>query len=285
MQLKMILIFLALLAAGGFSYDYLAENSLREILWDVQGLFSKRPLEIVLTFDYEDYEGGKNIPALLDLLQKHKAPAIFFVVGKAAEANPESIREIARRNHSIGLHTYAHGYPVFNGKDLEKLARAYNNSNSDWSNRIENKEALVHDLRKNRLAVEKALGEHLPILIFRSPALAPNWTSGEEYFEALLEAGIAIDSSVYQDFRNPAPYFAVNGIVEIPVVSSDSALKSFRGLKADRCSKKRVPYVLVLHPQKLSQRDIEQLDDLLSFLEEKYKVAYLKIEEVPYNVS
>lgn len=82
----------------------------------------------------------------------------------------------------------------------------------------------------------------------------------------------------------PEPYFALNRILEIPVVSSDSVLKSFRGLKADRCFKKRVPYVLVLHPQKLSQRDIEQLDDLLFFLEEKYKVAYLKIEEVPYNV-
>ncbi len=278
MQLKLLLIFLVPIVTGVLSYDYLVENSPREILWDAQGLFSKRPLEIILSFDYEDDEGSKNLPAIFDVLQKHNASATFFVVGRIAEANPESVREIARRNYSIGLHTYAHGYPVFNANHVEELARVYNTSKIDWSNRIETKEALIADLRKSRYAVESALGEPLRLLMFRSPALTPNWASSKEYFEALAEARVAIDSSVYQDFKNPEPYFAVNGILEVPVVSSDSALKSFRGLKADKASKKRVPYILVLHPQKL---DAQQLDALLAFLEGNYQVTYLKIEEVP----
>lgn len=280
-RLRLFLIFLAFTAILILSHDYLTENSPREILWDVQGIFSKRPLEIVLTFDYEDSESRKNLPVIFEGLEKRNAKATFFIVGKVAEASPESVREIARRNHSLALHTYAHDYPIFETEALEKLARVYNNSQGDWTNHLETKEALVEDIRKNHEAVERAAGVPLQQVIFRSPALTPNWAHSEAYFEALKQVGVTIDSSVYQDFANSAPYFVVNGIVEIPVVSSDSALRNInKGLKADKASKKRVPYVLVLYPQKLSQRDVEQLDALLSFLERKYKVTYLKIEEV-----
>lgn len=46
--------------------------------------------------------------AILDLLDRHQAKACFFVVGDRAEAQPERVREMLRRGHEIGNHSYSH---------------------------------------------------------------------------------------------------------------------------------------------------------------------------------
>jgi peptidoglycan/xylan/chitin deacetylase (PgdA/CDA1 family) len=45
---------------------------------------------------------------VLDALDAASAKATFFVIGKKAEAHPEIIRDILRRGHEVGLHSYAH---------------------------------------------------------------------------------------------------------------------------------------------------------------------------------
>lgn len=47
-------------------------------------------------------------PALLDLLDAHRARATFFLVGDRAAARPDLVREIARRGHGIGNHSRSH---------------------------------------------------------------------------------------------------------------------------------------------------------------------------------
>ena len=44
----------------------------------------------------------------LDLLDRHEVRATFFVLGWTAERHPDLVREIARRGHEIGCHSYAH---------------------------------------------------------------------------------------------------------------------------------------------------------------------------------
>jgi len=61
---------------------------------------------MALTFD--DGPDPDVIFLLLDLLQRHEAPATFFVVGEKAEGNPELVREILLRGHTIGNHSYRH---------------------------------------------------------------------------------------------------------------------------------------------------------------------------------
>jgi peptidoglycan/xylan/chitin deacetylase (PgdA/CDA1 family) len=46
--------------------------------------------------------------AILDLLDRHQARACFFVVGDRAEAQPDRVREMLRRGHEIGNHSYSH---------------------------------------------------------------------------------------------------------------------------------------------------------------------------------
>ena len=62
--------------------------------------------EIVLTFD--DGPLGANTQSILDTLQRHCVKAIFFSVGKMAQAQPKLIQEIYRRGHTIGSHTWSH---------------------------------------------------------------------------------------------------------------------------------------------------------------------------------
>lgn len=62
--------------------------------------------EIALTFD--DGPNPDVTPRILDILDKHCIKATFFLVGIYAKAHPDIVREIARRGHVIGTHTYTH---------------------------------------------------------------------------------------------------------------------------------------------------------------------------------
>lgn len=64
---------------------------------------------IGLTFD--DGPHPLHTPVVLDRLREHGLTATFFVVGQAAEQNPELIRRIADEGHEIGNHTWSHSEP------------------------------------------------------------------------------------------------------------------------------------------------------------------------------
>ncbi len=64
------------------------------------------PRKLALTFD--DGPNPAITPKLLDLLDRYKARATFFVIGKHARECPELLKETAVRGHVIGNHTDAH---------------------------------------------------------------------------------------------------------------------------------------------------------------------------------
>ncbi len=61
---------------------------------------------IYLTFD-AGYENG-NTPKILDALDKHNAPATFFLVGNFLEREPELVRRMVKDGHTVGNHTANH---------------------------------------------------------------------------------------------------------------------------------------------------------------------------------
>jgi peptidoglycan/xylan/chitin deacetylase (PgdA/CDA1 family) len=66
--------------------------------------------EVALTFD-----DGPNPPytdRILDVLKAERAPATFFVVGRAAAAYPNTLRRIVREGHAIGNHTWDHKHMI-----------------------------------------------------------------------------------------------------------------------------------------------------------------------------
>lgn len=62
--------------------------------------------EVVLTFD--DGPLRRYTQPVLDALDAHCTRATFFVVGRMAVADPMMVRDMARRGHTIGTHTWSH---------------------------------------------------------------------------------------------------------------------------------------------------------------------------------
>lgn len=62
--------------------------------------------EVSLTFD--DGPDPEVTPQVLDLLDRHRAKASFFCIGRKAAAHPGIVKEIARRGHSVENHSDRH---------------------------------------------------------------------------------------------------------------------------------------------------------------------------------
>ena len=90
-------------ASGG--YDFLADG------------------EVVLTFD--DGPLRPYTRAVLKALSEHCTWATFFMVGKMAVADPEMVREVASRGHTVAAHTWSHaklqGLPAEKAKEEIEL--------------------------------------------------------------------------------------------------------------------------------------------------------------------
>lgn len=61
---------------------------------------------IYLTFD-AGYENGYTAQ-ILDVLQAHKAPAAFFLVGNYLQQEPELVQRMLDEGHIVGNHTWSH---------------------------------------------------------------------------------------------------------------------------------------------------------------------------------
>jgi peptidoglycan/xylan/chitin deacetylase (PgdA/CDA1 family) len=73
---------------------------------------------LALTFDDGPSE---STPALLDILDRHKVPATFFMCGQNVRRCPAVAREVGARGHQIGNHTDSH--PRFDFKSPDFIYR------------------------------------------------------------------------------------------------------------------------------------------------------------------
>lgn len=61
--------------------------------------------QIALTFDDGPHPATLQV---LELLEKHKAKATFFCIGKQIEKHPEIFKKIIENGHTVGNHSYSH---------------------------------------------------------------------------------------------------------------------------------------------------------------------------------
>ena len=96
------------------------------------------PKAIALTFD--DGPSPLYNGQVLDILDERGIKATFFFVGQFARTHPEQVREVVRRGHNIGSHSWSH--PVH----LRRWGR----------------EAQVSEVRRGYAALETALADAPP---------------------------------------------------------------------------------------------------------------------------
>lgn len=80
--------------------------------------------EVCITID--DGPDPQVTPAVLDILERHRARATFFCIGSQALRHPELCREIMRRGHSIENHSqhHRHHFSVMGPRGLRRELQA-----------------------------------------------------------------------------------------------------------------------------------------------------------------
>ncbi len=86
---------------------------------------------LYLTFD-AGYENGCT-EKILDILEEHKVPAAFFLVGNYIEKNPDLVRRMVENGHIVANHTMHH-------KDMSQISQK-----EDFSKELQDLEQLFFE--------------------------------------------------------------------------------------------------------------------------------------------
>ena len=140
--------------------------------------------EVILTFD--DGPAPRRTKAVLKALGGECTRATFFLLGNAAEANPDLAKAIRAAGHSVGSHSMDHAN--LTGMTVE---------------------AAIQNALSGKAAVDAAIGQPTPLFRFPFVATTP------ELSAAIREAGL-IDVTVSvdgEDWTNNSPDAAVDMIL------------------------------------------------------------------------
>lgn len=117
--------------------------------------------EVFLTFD--DGPTRENTTKILEILNKYKVKATFFVIGDLAERNKDIIASMKDSGMCILPHTYSHDYNIYKSKgkyfsDLEKCVKVIKETTGKdiapytrlpgGSDNTIGKESVLSDIRK-----------------------------------------------------------------------------------------------------------------------------------------
>jgi peptidoglycan/xylan/chitin deacetylase (PgdA/CDA1 family) len=64
--------------------------------------------EQVVAITFDDGPDPTHTPRVLAVLDEHHAKATFFMMGRNIERHPDVAREVVRRGHEVGNHSYSH---------------------------------------------------------------------------------------------------------------------------------------------------------------------------------
>ena len=109
----------------------------------------------VLALTFDDGPNGNSTLRVLDTLEQEHVKATFFLIGKNVEKYPDIAREIVRRGHRVGNHSYTH----------------------PWKLPFEKQNAIVNELDMTQTAIFVSTG--VRTTLFRPPhGLRTPWMLG-----------------------------------------------------------------------------------------------------------
>jgi cellulose synthase/poly-beta-1,6-N-acetylglucosamine synthase-like glycosyltransferase/spore germination protein YaaH/peptidoglycan/xylan/chitin deacetylase (PgdA/CDA1 family) len=79
--------------------------------------YGRQKKKMALSFD--DGPDPRYTPQILDILKQYKAPAVFFLVGLAAEENIGLVKRMVEEGHEIGNHSFSH--PNMDGSSVRQV--------------------------------------------------------------------------------------------------------------------------------------------------------------------
>ncbi len=111
---------------------------------------SAQAKRIALTFD----DGpGPETEKFLDLLDRHRVRATFFLSGELVPLRPETVKKIVARGHELGSHTTRHTNYKAHQRQLQAKP-----GGSEAGSQAQARKDLLADLRETHAAIEKCAG-------------------------------------------------------------------------------------------------------------------------------
>jgi peptidoglycan/xylan/chitin deacetylase (PgdA/CDA1 family) len=238
---------------------------------DNESLFRTRPLPVPMS--QGEYGATTGLPRILELLDRQRVAASFFIPAMSLMLHPEMLQEIRKSGrHEIGVHGWVHESLTSVGGPQEE-ARLLNQS-IDY--------------------LTRALGQR--------PAgyRAPSWIWTPDTPSLVAKAGFLYDSSLmamdqpYEVRANGKstglielpiswivddfPYYGENGDGSLP--SPDAVFQIYKG-EFDTAYREKTLFVLTNHPHISGHGSrAEQLDKLITYIKTKPGVWFATLEQI-----
>lgn len=200
-------------------------SSNKGIVMTVDQIWSKRDNKKIAFLTFDDGPSS-HTPKILDILDKYKIKATFFVLGTSAKNYPEYLKREVELGHSIGNHTYSHKISYF-------------------GNYTPN--AFVEDVKRCDNSIKEVLGQDFKTNLVRFPGGSFNHKS---YETALLNSGFKhIDWNVE------------NGDAKRLNVPKEELINN---VKSQIGQHKHV--VILMHDSSTKETTVQALPDIIEFL-------------------
>jgi peptidoglycan/xylan/chitin deacetylase (PgdA/CDA1 family) len=225
-----------------------------------------------------EYGALAGLPRILDLLDKHRIPASFFIPAVSAMLHPDMVPAIMKSGrHEIGVHGWLH----------------------------ENLATLPDAATEERLLTQSI--EYLTKVTGKRPVgfRAPSWAFSLHTMGLLQKAGFLYDSSLmamdepYEILANGQP----TGMIELPIewilddfpyfsgnasgsMPSPEAVFQIYRQEFDVAYEERTLFVLTTHPHVIGHRSrAAELDRFITYMKAKPGVWFATLEQIARAVQ
>ena len=107
---KLVLSFLFLLTVGGILTVTQSSLTTPSLVRAPGTYYKTNTQEKVIALTFDDGPDPIDTPDVLDILKEKNVRATFFVLGQAAQANPDLLKRLVMEGHEIGNHSFNHDY-------------------------------------------------------------------------------------------------------------------------------------------------------------------------------
>ena len=192
-----------------------------------------------LTFD--DGPSQQVTPEILDILNKEKVNATFFVVGKNVDAYKDLVKRENEEGNTVAIHSYSHDYHyLFPGNKIN----------------IEN---CMADFEKTDKAIKDVLGEDYNVRALRFPGGHMSWSKNDP------EGAEAVDKKIHEKDWHQIDWNCLSGDAESITPRTADQLYD----EAVKTIGTREKAVILMHDEGSKHTTAEALPRIIEYLKQQ----------------